>query len=76
MPKAERSQRGRYAKIFAALKRAKIGRSNLYEAWDFTVASRQNLTSRLLSIRNNAFAQLGDGNLADGKVQGHAPAYR
>ncbi len=33
--------------------------SNLYEAWDFTVASRQNVTGRLLSIRNNAFAQLG-----------------
>jgi hypothetical protein len=75
LPKAERSQRGRYTKIFAALKRAKVGRSNLYEAWDFTVASRQSLTSRLLSIRDNAFAQLGDHNLADGKVQGRPPAY-
>jgi hypothetical protein len=75
LPKSERSQRGRYARIFAALKRAKIGRRNLYEAWDFTVASRQNLTARLLSIRNNAFAQLGDHNLADAKVQGRAPAY-
>jgi hypothetical protein len=70
----ERSQRGRYVKIFSALKRAKIARKSLYEAWDFTVASRQNLTSRLLAIRNAAFAQLGDHNLADGKVQGNAPA--
>ena len=29
----------------------------------------------MLSIRNNAFAQLGDHNLADVKVQGSAPAY-
>ena len=72
---AERSQRSRYQKIFNVLKRAKISRSNLYEAWDFTVASRQNLTSRLLSIRNDAFAQLGDHNLADGKVQGNAPGF-
>ena len=29
-----------YARIFAALKRAGIARPSLYEAWDFTVASR------------------------------------
>jgi hypothetical protein len=28
-----------------------------------------------LSIRNKAFAQLGDRNLANGKVQGRAPGY-
>jgi hypothetical protein len=72
---AQRSQRKRYARIFASLKRAGIARANLYEAWDFTVASRKTLTSRMLSIRNNAFAQLGDGNLADGSVQGRAPAF-
>jgi len=75
LARGERSQRGRYAHIFAALKRAGIARSNLYEAWDFTVASRQNLTSRMLAIRNNAFAQLGDKNLADVQVQGNAPSY-
>ena len=75
LPRAERSQRGRYARIFAALKRPRIARSNVYEAWDFTVASRQNLTSRMLAIRNNAFAQLGDTNLADVRVQGNAPSY-
>ncbi len=76
LPAGERSQRARYTKIFAALKRAGIARGGLYEAWDFTVASARNLTSRLLAIRNNAFAQLGDHNLADGKVQGHAPAFQ
>ena len=75
LPSDERSQRARYAKIFKALKRAKIRRGNLYEAWNFTVGSEKSLTSRLLSIRNNAFSQLGDNDLAGGKVQGRAPSY-
>jgi hypothetical protein len=75
LPRAERSQSRRYARIFASLKRAGVGRASLYEAWDFTVASRQGLTSRMLAIRNNAFAQLGDSNLADNTVQGRAPAF-
>src|SRR5947209_2813207 len=75
LPKNERSQRGRYERIFGALKRAGIQRGSLYEAWDFTVASERGLTSRLLSIRNSAFAQLGDRNLADGKAQGHTPSF-
>jgi hypothetical protein len=75
LPAVERSQRARYERIFLALKRAGIARGNLYEAWDFTVASRQSLTSRMLAIRNDAFAQLGDRNLADGKVQGRVPAF-
>jgi hypothetical protein len=72
---AERSERARYARIFAALKRAGIPRHGLYEAWDFTIASRRSLSARMLAIRNGAFALLGDHNLADGKVQGRAPAY-
>ncbi len=75
LPPGERSQRDRYARIFAALQRAGIARANLYEAWDFTVASRQSLTSRLLAIRNDAFARLGDRNLADGRVRGRAPSF-
>jgi hypothetical protein len=76
LPAALRSQRHRYALIFKALKRAGITSSSLYEAWNFTVMSRQDLTGRLLAIRNNAFAQLGDHNLADNVVQGHAPSYQ
>jgi hypothetical protein len=72
---SERGQRVRYSRIFAALKRAGIGRRSLYEAWDFTVGSRQSLTSRLLAIRNDAFAQLGDRSLADGIVAGRAPKF-
>jgi hypothetical protein len=75
LPKNERSQAKRYTETFAALKKAKIARDNLYVAWDFTVGSEKNLTGRLRAIRNNAFAQLGDTNLADGKVTGKAPAF-
>jgi hypothetical protein len=46
--------------IFRTLARAGIARSSLYLAWDFTVASRQNLTERMLQIRNDAFSQLGE----------------
>ena len=76
LPAAMRSARHRYARIFRALGRAGIDRSSLYEAWNFTVMSRQDLTGRLLAIRNNAFAQLGDHNLADNKVQGNAPSFQ
>ena len=75
LPGNEQAQKARYTKIFASLKKAGITRSNLYEAWDFTVASSQDLTGRLLSIRNQAFAQLGDTNLADGIPQGSAPQF-
>ena len=75
LPRGERAQRARYARIFAALARAGVKRRGLYEAWDFTVASRGDTTGRLLSIRNGAFAQLGDSKLGDGQVAGGAPAY-
>src|SRR5207302_929183 len=75
LPADERAQTPRYHKIFAALKRAQVARGDLYEAWDFTVGSEHDLTYRLLSIRNDAFGQLGDNNLADRKVKGNAPAF-
>lgn len=75
LPANERAQRARYGRIFAALARAGVTRKGLYEAWDFTVASRGELTGRLLSIRNQAFTQLGDSDLGDGSVAGAAPAY-
>jgi hypothetical protein len=61
--------------IFRAIKQAGWARSDLYLAWDFTTASTQNVTGRLVAIRDDAFAQLGDTNLADGKVAGGAPAF-
>jgi hypothetical protein len=62
-------------RLFASLAAAGIARKDLYLAWDFTVASRQSLTDRMLSIRNDAFAQLGDTNLADLQVQGASPTF-
>jgi hypothetical protein len=77
LPPAERSQRPRYeSSIFNVLRHAGVERSSLYEAWDFTVGSRQSLTSPLLAIRNDAFTQLGDTNLADEQVQGSAPQFK
>jgi hypothetical protein len=75
LPAQERPQRRRYAHIFEVLERAGISRRGLYEAWDFTVSSTQSLTSRLLAIRDNAFAQLGDYDLDDGEEQGRAPSF-
>jgi hypothetical protein len=60
--------------IFDRLRRAGIARRDLYLAWDFTIASRQNLTQRLLSMRDRAFAGLGDRNLRDLEVEGSAPS--
>jgi hypothetical protein len=50
-------------------------RKSLTQAWDFTVASVHSLAGRMLAIRNDAFHQLGDDNLADMKVQGKAPTF-
>jgi hypothetical protein len=66
----------RYDRIFRTLKQAKVKRDKrLFLAWDFTVASERSLSSRMLHIRDDAFAQLGDTNLADLKVQGRSPAF-
>ena len=54
---------------------ASASRADLYLAWDFTVASRSSLAKRMLSIRNRAFARLGDCNLRDMRVAGRAPAF-
>jgi hypothetical protein len=61
--------------LFRTLRRAKIRRDDLYLAWDFTVASERNLSQRMLSIRDRAFAELGDTNLADLRVQGASPRF-
>jgi hypothetical protein len=71
--------RGRRARhfedIFRRLERAGIRRRGLYLAWDFTVASRRSLSGRMLSIRDRAFAGLGDRDLGDLRVEGAAPPF-
>ncbi|MCW2968701.1 MAG: hypothetical protein JWM71_2473, partial [Solirubrobacteraceae bacterium] len=59
--------------IAPVLTQAGIATDDLYLAWSFTVASERNLSERMLHIRDDAFAKLGDTNLADVKVQGTAP---
>ncbi len=61
--------------IFQTLQAAGIRRMNLNLAWDFTVASQPNITGRARHIRDTAFAELGDTNLADGQIQGAAPYF-
>jgi hypothetical protein len=61
--------------IFDTLAQAGVRKNDLYLAWDFTTASTENVTGRLVAIRDNAFAQLGDTNLANGTVEGDAPAF-
>ncbi|MEI8356942.1 MAG: hypothetical protein WCH13_00465, partial [Deltaproteobacteria bacterium] len=53
------ARRPQFERVFADLERAGVARSDLYLAWDFTVASRRNLTERVLRMRDDAFARLG-----------------
>lgn len=53
--------------------KAGVDRSSLYMAWDFTVASQESVTGRALTIRDDAFARLGDTNLANRKIEGTSP---
>ena len=58
------------------LTRAGIERKSLYLAWDFTVASTENNSKRVLTMRDKAFERLGDTNLADNVIQGNAPVVK
>jgi hypothetical protein len=65
---------GRYQDIFTRLDASGVAVDDLHLAWDFHVASAQNLAGRALAIRDAAFAQLGDTDLADLVPAGAAPA--
>ena len=73
--KGKRRGNARYERIFKELRRAGIERSDLYLAWDFTVASARGLSGRLRNIRDDAFRQLGDTDLDDLRVRGRSPAF-
>ncbi len=77
LPAELKGQQKRYRGILHALRGAGIkADDSLYEAWNFTVASRKDRTGRLLDIRDDAFDQLGDANLANRKVQGSSPQFK
>ncbi|HEX8205989.1 MAG TPA: hypothetical protein VF587_08030 [Solirubrobacteraceae bacterium] len=62
--------------LLATLKKGGVGTGEaLFLAWDFTVASAQSTTTRMISIRDRAFAALGDHNLANFKVAGKSPTW-
>ena len=73
--KARDARSGHMERIFASLRKAGVNRKDLFLAWDFTVASAESTTKRMLSIRDRSFAELGDTNLADRKAQGSAPRF-
>ena len=60
------ARRGLYEEIFGRLETAKVERNDLQIAWDFTTASRENVTGWLLHMRDEALALAGDAG----------PAYR
>ena len=66
----------RHQRIFDDLAAAGVDREELHLAWDFTVASELGIAGRALSIRDRAFASLGDTDLADETVQGRAPGWQ
>ncbi len=66
-------RQARYDDIFTRLASRGVEVSDLYLAWDFHVASAENLAGRALAIRDDAFAQLGDTDLADSTVEGRSP---
>jgi hypothetical protein len=72
---AVEARRAHMESIFRTLTEAGIDRDRLVRAWDFTTASEKNLSERMLAIRDDAFKQLGDTNLADLKIQGSAPQF-
>jgi hypothetical protein len=69
------TRRPHFQELFSTLETAGIERSSLYLTWDFTVASDANNTSRMLAMRDDAFAQLGDTDLADETPQGISPTF-
>lgn len=70
-PRSERYEKD----VFPVLTEAGFARDDLYQAWDFSVASATNIAGRLLHMRNDSFAQLDDTTMADRVVQGQAPPF-
>jgi hypothetical protein len=68
-------RRAHMDELFTELHKAGIWRHNLDIAWDFTVASARSLAGRELSMRDRAFAELGDTDLSDLAVQGSSPKF-
>jgi hypothetical protein len=55
--------RDRYDSIFSAIERAGVSRADLLVAWDVVTSSEDSLTGTMLSMRDQAFASVGDRGL-------------
>ncbi len=69
------ARREHFETVFKDLGAAGIARKDLYLTWDFTVASEKSLAGRALAMRDDAFEQLGDTDLADLDVEGNSPTF-
>jgi hypothetical protein len=74
-PYGSEARRPHLEQLFRQLTAAGIQRDELFLAWDFTVASERNLTERVLKIRDEAFASLGDRDLGNSQIEGRAPRF-
>ncbi|MBL8741551.1 MAG: hypothetical protein JNK04_10670, partial [Myxococcales bacterium] len=54
------ARRDLYEDIFGALEAAGVARDDLQIAWDFSTASRESCTSRMLELRDKALAVVGE----------------
>lgn len=59
VPEVE-ARRPAMEEIFGFLEEHGVAREELYLAWDFTVISKRNVSERMIHIRDDAFARLGD----------------
>ncbi|HWA67826.1 MAG TPA: hypothetical protein VG899_15800 [Mycobacteriales bacterium] len=69
---------GVFADLAEAGWKVSVDPKDLYLAWDFTTASSQSVTGRLLAIRDDAFEQLGEtkAQIDAGKDVGRAPSFK
>ena len=76
LARRRRARRARYDRIFRTLKKAGVsrGRSALPRLGLHRRQRAARSPARMLHIRDDAFAQLGDSDLADGKVAGRGAA--
>jgi hypothetical protein len=58
---AVEARRPHLERVFDELDHAGVDRHDLFLAWDFTVASAENLAGRMLHIRDDAFTSLNGG---------------
>jgi hypothetical protein len=54
------ARRASMESVFGVLEQHGVDRTELWLAWDFTVASANSIAGRMLHVRDEAFAELGD----------------